>query len=104
MRRLLKPLQALDLLQSKNEVVKMADWANRGTSWKKRETKEKGSFRTHGLFGIIENLHRKIFRSKPAITSSKYQAVRMLEDYRREFEVQKSKAIVHISRLQSRLI
>lgn len=104
MRRLLKPLQALNLLQSKNEVVKMADWVNRETSWKKRETKEKGSFRTHGLFGIIENLHRKIFRSKPATISSRYQTVKMLEDYRREFEVQKSKTIVHISKLQSRLI
>jgi len=103
-RRLLKPLQALSLLQSKNEVVKMASWINREASWKKRETKEKSSFITKGLFGIIKNLHRKIMRSKPATVFSRYQAVKMFEDYQREFELQKSKAITHISRLQTRLI
>lgn len=82
----------------------MADWTNREASWKKRETNEKSSFRTQELFGIIKNLHRKMLRSKPATVFSRYQAVKMFEDYQRGFELQKSKAFAHIYRLQTRLI
>ena len=76
----------------------MAGWIDREASWKKRETKEKSSFITQGLFSIIENLHRKISRSKPATTFSGYHTVKMFEGYQREFELQKSKAIALISR------
>ena len=82
----------------------MAGWTNREASWKKRETKEKSSFITKGLFGIIKNLHRKISGSKPATFFPGYQTIKMFEDYQREFQLQKSKAIAHTSRLQSRLI
>jgi hypothetical protein len=73
------------------------------TGWKKRETKEKSSFRTHGLFGIIKSLHDKISCSKPATVFSGHQTVKTFEGYQREFELQKSKAIAHF-RLQARLI
>lgn len=82
----------------------MANWPNREKNLKERETKEKSSFVTHGLFGIIKNLHHKISCSKPATVFSGYQSVKMLEDSQREFELQKSKAIAYISRLQIRLI
>lgn len=82
----------------------MAGWIDREASWRKRETKEKSSFTTQGLFGMIKNLHRKISRPKPATVFSGYHTVKMFEDYQREFELQKSKAIAHISRLQTRLI
>ena len=82
----------------------MAGWIDREAGWKKRETKEKSSFRTQGLFGIIKNLHRKISRPKPATVFSGCYTVKMFEDYQREFELQKSKAIAHISILQTRLI
>ena len=82
----------------------MASWMKREVSWKKRETKEKSSLITQGLFGIIKNLHRKIYRSKLATVFSEYQAVKMFEDYQIESELQKSRAIAHISRLQTRLI
>jgi len=82
----------------------MANWANREARWKKRETKEKSSLITHGLFGIIRKLHYKISRSKSATVFSGYQSVKMLDDSQREFELQRSKAIAHSSRLQTRLI
>ena len=82
----------------------MADWTSREASWKKRETNEKSPFRTHKLFGITRNLHHKISRSKPATVFSRYQTVKTFEDYQREFELQKSKAIAHIYKLQTRLI
>jgi len=82
----------------------MAGWIDREESWRKRETKEKSSFITEGLFGVIKNLHRKISRSKPATVFSRYHTAKMFEDHHREFELQKSKAIAHISRLQTRLI
>jgi len=82
----------------------MASWMKREVSWKKRETKEKSSLITQGLFGIIKNLHRKIYYSNPATVFSGYQAIKMFEDYEREYELQKSKAIAHISRLQTSLI
>lgn len=81
----------------------MASWINREASWKKREQKEKSSFETQGLFGIIKNLHRKMLKSKQATVISEYQAAKTLEAHEREFELQKSKAIAH-SRLQTRLI
>jgi len=82
----------------------MADWINHEASWKKSETKEKSTLRSHGLFGIIKKLHHKMFPSKPATVFSGYQTAKMVEGYQREFELQKSKAIAHISRLQTRLI
>jgi len=77
----------------------MANWANREKNLKERKTKEKSTFTTHGLFGIIKNLNHKISHSKSATVFFGYQSVKMLEDSQREFELQKSKAIAHISRL-----
>ncbi len=82
----------------------MAGWIDREASWKKRETKEKSSFTTDGLFGVIKNLHRKMSHSKTATVFSGTHTAKMFEDYQREFELQKSKAIAQVSRLQIRLI
>ncbi|MDH5450944.1 MAG: hypothetical protein OEX77_08625 [Candidatus Bathyarchaeota archaeon] len=82
----------------------MANLTNRESSWKKREPEEKSSFVTHGLFGIIRSLHRKISRSKGTTVFSGYQTVEMFEDYQRKFELQKSKVIAQFARLQDRLI
>lgn len=82
----------------------MTGWIDREASWKKRESKEKSSFITQRLFGIIKNLHRKMSSSKTATVFSGTHAAKMFEDYQREFELQKSKAIAHIRRLQTRSI
>jgi len=82
----------------------MAGWIDREAGWKKGEAKEKSSFIKEGLFDMIKNLHRKISRPKTATVFSGYHTAKMFEDYQREFELQKSKAVAHISRLQTRLI
>ena len=82
----------------------MANLANREKKLKEHETKKRSTFTTHGFFGIIRKLHYKISYSESASVFSGYQSVKMLEDSQREFELQKSKAIVHISRLQTHFI
>jgi len=77
----------------------LVGWTNREASWKKRETKE--SFITQGLFGIIKDLHRMVSGFKPVAVFSGFQTAKLFEEYQREFELQKSKAIAH-SRLQPR--
>jgi len=81
----------------------MAGWTNCIVSWKKRETKEESSLITHGLFGVIKNLHRKTLRSEPVTVFSGYQTVKMFENSQREFELQKSRTIAQC-KLQIRLI
>jgi len=95
------PFKASPSLKSfteQNEVVRLVDWINREANWKKSETK--GSFIAQGLFGIIKDLHRKISCFKPTTVFSGYQTVELFEEYQRESELQKSKAIAHI-RLQT---
>jgi len=79
----------------------LVDWINREAGWKKSDAKE--SSLTQGLFGIIRNLHRRISCSEPATIFPRYETPKLFEEYRREFEMQKSKAIAHV-RLQTRLV
>ncbi|MEA2090098.1 MAG: hypothetical protein U9O89_04995 [Thermoproteota archaeon] len=81
----------------------MANWINREAGWKKRETKDKFTFGTQRLFGVIKNLHRRIVRSKLATVFPAHETIKTLKNYQIEFELQKSKAIAH-SQLKTRLI
>jgi len=82
----------------------MANWMRHEQDLRKHEEKEKLDLRAQKLFGAVKSLNRKILRSKLETISSGHQTVEMTEDYQREFELQKCKAIIHISRLQTRLI
>jgi len=81
----------------------MASWVNREPSSKKCETEEESPFIARGLFGIIRNTHRKMSHSKPTTVFSGYQTAKTFEDYNRESELQKSKALAHF-KPQTRLI
>jgi len=102
-RRLLKPYKPKPSSRAKNEVVKMASWINREPRSKKREKKEKSPFITRGLFGVIKNTHGKPSHSRLTTAFSGYQTAKTFEEYRREFELQKSKALAHFIS-QTRLI
>jgi len=82
-------------------VIRLVGWINCEASWKKRETK--GSFIAQGLFGIVKDLYRRVSGFKPVAVFSGFQAVKLFEEYQRDFELQKSKAIAHV-RLQTRLV
>ena len=82
----------------------MANLTHCDSDQEKRETEEKSSFATHKSFGIIRSLHRKISRSQGATAFSGHQKVETLEDYLREFQIQRSKAIAQFTRLQNQLI
>jgi len=73
-------------------------------SWKKHETEEKSSLITQRLFGIFRNLHHKISGSKPTTIFAGYQTAKTFEDYRREFDLEKSKAIAYFRERQIRLV
>jgi len=74
------------------------------TSWKKHETEEKSSLITQGLLGIFRNLHHKMSRSKPTTIFSGYQTAKTFEDYQRELDLEKSKAIAYFRERQIRLL
>ena len=76
---------------------------DREADLKRREPEAKSSSETEGLFSIIRSFHRKI-TSDGAIIFHRFPTIRILEDCQREFELQKSKAILHISRLRTRSI
>ena len=82
----------------------MANWISHDENLRKHEKKGKLDLRTQKLFGVIKGFRRRIDRSKPATVFSGYQTVKMFEDCQRELELQEAKAIMHISRLQTRLI
>ncbi|MDH5780199.1 MAG: hypothetical protein OEZ29_06350 [Candidatus Bathyarchaeota archaeon] len=60
--------------------------------------------RTRKQLGILRDIYRKTDQSESANVFSGHQTRKMLEGYHREFELQKSKVIMHVFRLQSHLI
>lgn len=82
----------------------MANWISHDRDLKKyKEGKEQGP-RAQGLFGIVKGIYHKKKRSMSATIFSGHQTMKLLKDHQREFELQKSNAIMHISTLKSRVI
>ena len=82
----------------------MAKLMNRDEKLKNSGEKEISGLTKQRMFGIVKDFNRKIDGIEPADTFLGHQTTKVLEESWREAELQKSAAIVHLSRLQIRLI
>jgi len=89
--------------QTSSEVIGMKEWISCDEDLKKHGEVDP-SPRTRKQLGILRDIYRKTDQSESANVFSGHQTRKMLEGYHREFELQKSKVIMHVFRLQSHLI
>ena len=82
----------------------MAKLMNRDEKLKNTGEKEISGLTKQRMFGIIKDFRRKIDGIEPAATFLGHQTTKVREESWREAELQKSAAIMHFSRLQTRSI